>query len=85
MYPAGMRRIQFCIPEDLDDLLQLEAAKLKRSKGSLIRECISARFCNDWQGADDPVSTLIGTVDVDPEDVDSVVYGGRDLTTLDSG
>ena len=38
MYTFGMRRIQIYIQEDLDDVLQVEAAKRKRSKASLIRE-----------------------------------------------
>lgn len=70
-----MRRIQIYIQESLDDILQVEAAKRNRSKASLIRECVSARYGENVQVADDPLTALIGTVDIDPEDVDDVVYG----------
>ena len=70
-----MRRIQFYIQEDLDDVLQIEAAKRKRSKASLIRECVSARYGGDSQTNSDQLTALIGTVDIDPEDVDDVIYG----------
>ena len=75
MYTLKMRRIQIYIPEGLDDTLQVEAAKRKRSKASLIRECVSARYGEKVQADNDPLTALIGTVDIDPEDVDDVVYG----------
>lgn len=70
-----MRRIQFYIEESLDDVLQVEAAKRKRSKSSLIRECVSARYRDNMQPDSDPLTALIGTVDIDPEDVNDAVYG----------
>ena len=70
-----MRRIQIYIPESLDDTLQVEAAKRKRSKASLIRECVSARYGEKVLADNDPLTALIGTVDIDPENVDDVVYG----------
>ena len=74
MYTVNMRRIQIYIEEDLDDLLQVEAEKSKRSKASLIRECVSARY-EGISGTDsDPLTALIGTVDIVPADVDDVVY-----------
>lgn len=75
MYPATMRRIQLYIQEDLDDVLQLEAAKRKRSKASLIRECVAARHGAHSRTATDPLTAYIGTVDIDPVDVDEAVYG----------
>ena len=70
-----MRRIQTHIQQDLDDVLQIEATKRKRSKASLIREFVSARYGGDSRPNSDPLTALIGTVDIDPEDVDDVIYG----------
>ena len=75
MYTSSMRRIQIYIQESLDDILQVEAAKRKRSKASLIRECVLARYGENVQTDDDPLTALIGTVDIDPEEVDDAVYG----------
>lgn len=75
MYTSGMRRIQIYIQEDLDDRLQVEAAKQERSKASLIRECVSAHYGENLRTDDDPLTAMIGTVDIDPKDVDDVVYG----------
>ena len=70
-----MRRIQIYIQEDLDDALQLEAAKRERSKASLIRECVAARYGAQSRTDTDPLTNLIGTVDIDPVGIDDVVYG----------
>ena len=75
VYTAYVRRIQLYIEERLDDILQLEAAKSKRSKASLIRECVSHRYGKESGTDNDPLAAMIGTVDIDPEDVDDVVYG----------
>ena len=75
MYTSEMRRIQIYIPEGLDDILRVEAAKRKRSKASLIRECVAARYDEHSRTDDDPLTALIGTVDIEPADVDEVVYG----------
>lgn len=74
---AEMRRIQFYIQESLDDMLQVEAAKRKRSKASLIREYVSARYGDNVQLDSDPLTALIGTVDIDPEDIDDAIYGNE--------
>ena len=75
MYPATMRRIQLYIREELDDVLRMEAAKRKRSKASLIRECVAARYGALSRTDTDPLTKLIGTVDIDPVDVDEAAYG----------
>ncbi|MYB52519.1 MAG: ribbon-helix-helix protein, CopG family [Acidobacteriia bacterium] len=72
-----MRRVQFYIQESLDDVLQVEAAKRKRSKASLIRECVAARYGDSVQPDSDPLTALIGTVDIDPEDVGDATYGNE--------
>ena len=75
MYTSEVRRIQIYIQDDLDDMLRLEAAKRNRSKASLIRECVSARYGENLRPDNDPLAALIGTVDIEPENVDDVVYG----------
>jgi hypothetical protein len=71
-----MRRIQIYLEEALDEALQSEAARTGRSKASLIRECVSSRYQAQSTSSADPLDELIGSVDVDPADVDEVVYGG---------
>ena len=56
-------------------MLQVEAAKRKRSKASLIRECVAARYGAHSITATDPLTALIGTVDIEAVDVDEAVYG----------
>ena len=75
LYTPDMRRIQFCIEGELDDILRSEAAKRQQSKASLIRECIAVRYARNFRIEDDPLTALVGSVDIDPEDVDDFVYG----------
>ena len=70
-----MRRVQICIEESLDDILQVEAAKRNCSNAELIRECVSARYGNNLQIDRDPLRALIGFVDIASAGVDDVVYG----------
>ena len=70
-----MRRIQIYIQEDLDAILGLDAARRKRSKASLIRECVAARYGEYSKTDNDPLTALTGTVEIDAVDVDDVVYG----------
>jgi len=77
MYRLEMRRVQFYIEESLDEVLHAEAAKHKRSKSSLIRECVSARYGDNVRTDSDPLTALIGTVDIDPEDIDNAAYGNE--------
>ncbi len=75
MYTGGMRRIQIYIDEELDERLQAEAAKTGRSKASLIRESVAARFGKMATIDDDPITLLLGSVKADPADIDEIVYG----------
>jgi predicted transcriptional regulator len=70
-----MRRIQIYIEEDLDEALQAEATKTGRSKAAIIRECVAARIGRRGAVADDPITALVGSIDVEPADIDEVVYG----------
>lgn len=75
VYTDVMRRIQIHIDESIDETLQLEAERTGRSKASLIRECVAVRYGVDKKLEDDPITALVGTVDIDPADIDDVVYG----------
>ena len=69
-----MRRVRIYIDEDVADVLTAEAARTGRSKSALIRDCLLARFGTQTSVDDDPITALIGSVDVEPNDVDDVVY-----------
>ena len=69
-----MRRIQIYIEDELDERLKAEAVRLRRSKASLIRESVAARYGEHAEDQEDPLSSLAGTLDVEPADVDEVVY-----------
>ena len=75
MYISDMRRIQIYIQEDLDDRLQAESARRMRSKASLIRECVVARYGEELRIDKDSLTGMIGAVDIDPENIDDEVYG----------
>jgi hypothetical protein len=75
VYPAVMRRIQLYLDEELDHLLEAEAARLGVSKASLVRDAVAARF-ETAQTERDPIDELIGAFDgAAGESVDDVVYG----------
>ena len=59
----------------MDEALQDESARSGRSKAALIRECIAVRFGDTMASERDPLSDLVGSVDVEPGDIDEVVYG----------
>ena len=46
-----------------------------RSKASLIRECVEARYGEKQRIDKDSLTGMIGAVDIDPEIIDDVVYG----------
>jgi hypothetical protein len=70
-----MRRIQIYIEEAVDDALEATAARTGRSKAALIRQCVAACYAAPQPIEQDPMSALVGAVDVEPADVDDVVYG----------
>lgn len=69
-----MRRIQIYIDEEMDERLQAEAARTGHSKASLIRESVADRLGKPGPVERDPITRLIGSVDVEPAGVDEVVY-----------
>lgn len=72
MYTHNVRRLQISIEPELDEALAAEAARRKMSKAAVIRELVRERL-----GArrPDPMASLIGDIDADTGDIDSVVYG----------
>lgn len=75
VYTLIMRRIQIYIAEEVDDALEATAARTGRSKAALIRECVAEHYAAAVAVEHDPISSLVGSVDVEPTDVDEVVYG----------
>jgi hypothetical protein len=70
-----MRRIQIYIEEELDEALQAEATRTGRSKAAIIRESVQARLGQPGKAPKDPITDLIGSIDVEPGDIDEKVYG----------
>lgn len=71
-----MRRIQLYVDEDVDDALTAKAARLGTSRSSLVRDAVRASLNDQRDAVADAVDSLIGDLDIDPdEDIDAVVYG----------
>jgi hypothetical protein len=70
-----VRRLQISIEEDLDDRLAVEAARRGVSRAALIREYVRERLGGRPVGVD-PMAALVGDIDDDAGDIDSVIYGG---------
>ena len=75
LYTVSMRRIQIYIEEELDEALQAEAMRTGRSKAAIIRESVAARIGRRGKTPKDPITALVGSIDVEPADIDEVVYG----------
>ena len=78
-----MRRIQIYIEEQLDEQLGSEAARAGVSKAALIREAVALRYGDSARLAD-PLDALVGALDVEPGNVDDVVYGPNRSAKVDS-
>ncbi len=74
MYTPWMRRIQIYIEEELDERLGTEAAGSGTSKAALIREAVALRYGSSALRTD-PLDQLVASLDVEPGNVDEVVYG----------
>jgi len=75
---ARMRRLQIMIEPELDDWLEREAETRGISKGALVRECVRAEadgkpFDNGLARIAEELSPLFA--DVEPADIDTVLYG----------
>lgn len=72
MYTPTMKRLQIYIEEELDEALAVAAAREKTSKAALIRRFVAERLGGPKR---DPLDDLIGALDIEPADIDDVVYG----------
>lgn len=70
-----MKRLQISIEEELDDALAVEAARRRTSKAALIREFVRERLVRGKPVPADPMAGLIGDIDDEAGDIDSVLYG----------
>jgi hypothetical protein len=68
-----VKRLQISLEEELDEALAIEAARRKTSKAGVIRILLRERL--DIGPTSDPIAALIGDIDDEAGDIDSVVYG----------
>ena len=71
MYHEPMRRLQISIEPELDEALAVEASRRKMSKAAVIRELVRQQV---GMGGEDPMQALVGDIDDEAGDIDSVVY-----------
>lgn len=71
-----MKRLQIMIDEDLDQFLAVEALERGTSKAAIIRDYLRQAFGRELPPLEeDPITKMIGVDDVEPADIDEVVYG----------
>jgi hypothetical protein len=77
-----MRRIQVVIDPELDDRLEREAAARGTSKSALVRAAVERELREERP--DNGLLALLElsklTADVEPADIDTVLYGPLDAT-----
>jgi Ribbon-helix-helix protein, copG family len=75
---TGMKRLQIMIEEDLDEALELQARKEGTSKAALIRRYVAEELKPLPPIREDPLWEMVGAdPDIEPADIDEVVYGGK--------
>jgi hypothetical protein len=70
-----MKRLQIMIEEEVDRALNIEATRGHVSKASLVRRYVRRGLRPLPPLGDDPLSSLSGSADFEPVDVDDTVYG----------
>lgn len=71
---SSMKRLQIMIEEDLDAALGRQATSEGVSKAALVRRFVRANIGPSLPLSADPLSSLIGMVSFEPDDIDDVVY-----------
>jgi hypothetical protein len=70
-----MRRLQIMIEDDAYQALGVQAAKAHVSKAALIRRYVRLGLRPVPPLAEDPLTSLSGSADFEPADIDETVYG----------
>ena len=73
-----VKRLQIMIDEDLDAALSRLALREGTSKAALIRRFVRQNVKPLPPLEEDPLWQMVGAIDVEPADVDEVVYGLAD-------
>lgn len=73
-YTVSMKRLQIYIEEEIDQELQVRALRERTSKAALIRRFVAEKLGRLGRRPD-PLDELVGKIDIDPGDIDTVVYG----------
>jgi hypothetical protein len=70
-----VKRLQIMIDEDLDAALGRLALQEGTSKAALIRRFVRQNVQPLPPLEEDPIWLMVGDIDVEPADIDEVVYG----------
>jgi hypothetical protein len=70
-----VKRLQIMIDEDLDAALDRLALQEGTSKAALIRRFVRQNVQPLPPLEEDPIWQMVGAIDVEPADIDEVVYG----------
>ena len=76
VYTPSMRRIQLYLEDDIDEALSGAAARRGISRSALMRDAVRVALASESEELADPLDSLVGGVDVEPDDdLDAVIYG----------
>ena len=76
VYTLVMRRIQLYLEDDIDEALSVAAARRGISRSALMRDAVRVALASESEELADPLDSLVGGVDVEPDDdLDAVIYG----------
>ena len=70
-----VKRLQIMIDEDLDAALDRMALEERTSKAALIRRFVREKVQLLPPLEEDPIWQMVGDIDVEPADIDEVLYG----------